>query len=200
VCSSDLNQSYQNIVIAYDCATVDRNAVQSLKHHLAQQRGYQLLTDSYSIYQRLVHCSTAISIDEPVSNHVFKFTIEFDCKPQKWFDRGSTIMRSANGNFDLVAPGGALESTPYIEISGSGAVSLFVDGQGTQSLGVLSVVSGKPSMVIDCEAKVAFKNNNDGTRSAFNLAWFPKPTTANAQAGFSGTVSNIKWQGRWWTI
>ena len=185
-------ESYQNVRVSYDCAARDVAALETLRSALTHGRGYRLLTDSYHPWQRLAMFSSALNIDELIVNRVFKFTVVFDCKPQRWHDRALNI--SGTNSVIVTRPSGYRQSDPRIEITGTGNVSLRLPA------GDLPLGSITSTVVIDSEAMVAFRVNNNGTRTAIDLPFWPQLTAQGTNVQTVGNVTRIQIQPRWWTL
>jgi phage-related protein len=157
--------SYQNVKVAYDCAARDNAAVERLKQALTSGGGYRLLTDSFSPWQRMALYASALDIEELILQRAFRFTITFDCKPQRYYDRAQAI--TGTTSVTITRPAGYTQGDPRVEITGTGSVTLNTP-QGNIPLGALT-----GSAVIDSEAMVAFRNNTNGTRTALDVPFWP---------------------------
>ena len=108
--------SYQNVRVMYDCAARDISALELLKQALTAGGGYRLLTDSFSSWQRMALYASALDIEELILQRAFRFTITFDCKPQRWHDRAQQI--SGTNSMVIARPAGFTQGDPRIEITG----------------------------------------------------------------------------------
>jgi hypothetical protein len=173
----------------------------AIKAALANAPGYQILSDTWQTGQRLAVCTQGVQFEEVLAGRLFRFTVQFDCKPQIWRDRQDKAVAAA-GIVILIKPTDALwlGSSPYIEVFGAGTVTLSVGQFGTQSLGTLTASGTSPALVIDCEAKIAYKSNGDGTRANVPLAWWPEPGGSTTATFSGGIFSQINWYTRWWRL
>jgi len=185
--------SYQNVRVMYDCAARDISALELLKQALTAGGGYRLLTDSFSSWQRMALYSSALDIEELILHRAFRFTITFDCKPQRYFDRAQQI--SGTNSVTITRPAGFTQGDPRIEITGTGAVTLTMP-QGNIPLGALT-----GSAVIDSEAMVAFRNNTNGTRTAIDIPFWPRLTAASTTiTATGGSVTGLRIFPGWWCL
>jgi phage-related protein len=184
--------SYQNVRVAYDCAARDNAALERLKQAITAGGGYRLLTDSFSPWQRMALYASALDIEELILRRAFRFTITFDCKPQRYYDRAQAI--TGTTSVTITRPAGFTQSDPRIEITGTGSVTLNTP-QGNIPLGALT-----GSAVIDSEAMVAFRNNTNGTRTAIDIPFWPRLTAASTNISATGSVTNLKIYPGWWCL
>ena len=197
--------SYQNVRVSYDCAARDNAALELLKQALTAGVGYRLLTDSFSPWQRMALCASALDIEELLLQRAFRFTITFYCKPQRWHDRAAVVTRSGAGSLTLNRPVGATASTPRIEIIGSGTVTLGLEGQTITLAGLVTppMTSGEyqwPSAVIDSEAMVCYRTSGAGVRTNIDIPQWPQFWQLVHTVSATGGVTSIKIYPRWWCV
>ena len=162
--------SYKNVTVTYQCAVTKYEALRDLGRLLTvgQQaawgftpwRGYQLLRDGWADFERLAVHSSQIPMEEIIANRLLRFTVAFDCKPQKYYNRAAVVSRSGAGSVTLNRPYGATASAPRIEVIGSGTVTLNLEGQTVTLTGLVTPPQSGgeyqwPSAVIDSETKIA---------------------------------------------
>jgi len=184
--------SYQNVRVSYDCAARDNAALELLKQALTAGGGYRLLTDSFSPWQRMALYASALDVEELILQRAFRFTVAFDCKPQRWHDRAQAI--AGVTVVTVMRPAGYTQGDPRIEITGTGPVTLTMP-QGNIALGTLTGLA-----VIDSEAMVAFRVNTDGTRTAIDVPFWPRLTAQSTTITSTGGVTGINVHPRWWAI
>jgi phage-related protein len=184
--------SYSNVKVAYDCAARSVAALEPLRAALVGGSGYQLLTDSYSSWQRLALYASVLDIDELILQRAFRFTLTFDCKPQRWADRAQVL--SGGSSVVVTRPAACIRGDPRIEITGAGSVTIALP-QGNIALGALT-----GSAIIDSEAMVAYRNNANGTRTAIDVPFWPLLTVPSTTITTTGSVSNIKIYPRWLSL
>jgi phage-related protein len=184
--------SYQNALVSYDCAVRDVSALEGLRAVLTSGAGYRLLTDSYGSWQRLALFASVLDINELIVKRAYRFTLAFDCKPQRWADRAQAV--TGGSSVTVARPAACARGDPRIEITGTGSVTLTMP-QGSLSLGTLT-----GSAVIDSEAMVAYRVGAGGVRTAIDLPFWPRLIAASTAITTTGTVTNIKVYPRWWSI
>jgi len=207
--------SYQNATVTYTCAVMKYAALPELARLLTvgQQagwgftpwRGYQLLRDGWAGHERLAVHSSQVPMEEIIANRLLRFTVTFDCKPQKYYNRAAVITRSGAGSLTLNRPVGATASTPRIEIVGSGTVTLTLEGQTIPLTGLVTppMTGGEyqwPSAVIDSEAMIACRTSATGIRTNIDIPQWPQFWQLLHTVSASGGVTQIKIFPRWWCI
>jgi phage-related protein len=184
--------SYQNVRVTYDCAARDVAALDLLRQALTSGSSYRLLTDSYGPWQRLALFASALDIGELVAQRAYRFTLAFDCKPQRWADRAQSV--TGGSSVTVVRPAACTRGDPRIEITGTGNVTLTTP-QGNIVLGTLT-----GSAVVDSEAMVAYRNNTNGTRTAIDVPYWPQLTAASTTITSTGGVTGLKIYPNWWSL
>jgi phage-related protein len=179
--------SYKNVRVSYDCAAQSLDALEFLRSALTAGGGYRLLTDSYSPWQRMALFASALDFDELILNRAYRFTVVFDCKPQRWADREQSI--SGSNSVALTNPGGCT-TTPKVQITGTGNVTLICGSAGSLALTGLTATA-----VIDSEAKVAYLQRADGTCTNIAVPFFPELTGGTISA--TDNVTQIQVWPRW---
>ena len=183
--------SYQNALVSYDCAARNIAALEGLRAALTSGAGYRLLTDSYGPWQRLALFATVLDIDELIMQRAYRFTLTFDCKPQRWADRAQAV--TGGSSVTVARPAACARGDPRIEITGTGSVTLTMP-QGSLPLGTLT-----GSAVVDSEAMIAYRNNTNGTRTAIDLPFWPRLTAPSTTITATGSVT-LKIFPRWWSL
>ena len=168
-------------------------------------RGYQLLRDGWADFERLAVHSSQISMEEIIANRLLRFTVSFDCKPQKYYNRAAVITRSGAGSLTLNRPIGAVAATPRIEIIGSGTVTLNLEGQTLPLAGLVTPpMSGGeyqwPSAVIDSEAMVCYRTSGAGVRTNIDIPQWPQFWQLVHTVSITGSVTRLSIYPRWWSI
>jgi phage-related protein len=207
--------SYQNATVSYQCAVTKFSALPELARLLTvgQQagwgftpwRGYQLLRDGWAGHERLAVHSSQIPMEEIIANRLLRFTVAFDCKPQKYYNRAAVVTRSGAGSLTLNRPVGATASTPRIEIVGSGTVTLTLEGQTITLTGLVTPPQSGgeyqwPSAVIDSEAMIACRTSAAGVRANIDIAQWPQFWQLVHTVSATGGVTSIKIYPRWWSL
>jgi len=186
--------AYQNAVVEYVGYFKSRAAFEAFWTALRLLSGYQLLSDSYVINeQRLALLMTPLEPEELLSERLWRVTIQFSCKPQRYYNYNLSVSRTATGlTVNSAASPTKIWSRPYVEIYGAGTVEMYfehgvpqpnnaVHTAYTQTLDGLALFSEddgsggttytQPSAIIDSEAKIAYRNNADGTKTLLNISF-----------------------------
>jgi phage-related protein len=207
--------SYKNATVSYQCAVTKYEALRDLGRLLTvgQQaawgftpwRGYQLLRDGWAEHERLAVVSSQIPMEEIIANRLLRFTVAFDCKPQKYYNRAAVVSRSGAGSVAINRPYGATASAPRIEVVGSGTVTLNLEGQTVTLTGLVTPPQSGgeyqwPSVVIDSEAMIACRYLSNGTRAVIDIAQWPQFWQLVHTVSTTGGVTNIKIWPRWWSV
>jgi len=207
--------SYQNVTVTYTCAVTKYNALRDLGRLLtvgpqpvwgfAPWRGYQLLRDGWAEHERLAVHSSQVPMEEIIANRLLRFSVAFDCKPQKYYNRAAVITRSGAGSVTINRPLSATAAAPRIEVVGSGTVTLNLEGQTITLTGLLTPpMSGGeyqyPSAIIDSEAMIACRYKAGGVREVIDIVQWPQFWQLVHTVSVTGGVTNIKIFPRWFAI
>jgi phage-related protein len=207
--------SYKNVTVSYQCAVTNYAALRDLGRLLTvgpqatgtfnPWRGCQLLRNGWAGFERLAVCSSQIPMEEIIANRLLRFTVAFDCKPQKYYSRAAVVQRSGAGSVTVNRPYGATAAAPRIEVIGSGTVTLNLDGQTLTMTGLVAPpVSGgeyvRPSAIIDSEAMIACRYKSDGTRENIDIAQWPQFWQLLHTVSATGGVTRLSIFPRWWSI
>lgn len=122
---------YENITIKYDLVvkatdqSAFKTAVDSYRNAIVSQLGYQRLTDTYHPNEYRMAMYAGGFEDEPqFHGRSAIFTLEFNCKPQRFLTSGETAVAVANNG--TVTNPTKYASSPLLEVWGYG--SLTVNG------------------------------------------------------------------------
>jgi phage-related protein len=151
---------------------------------------YCRLEDSYSpdVF-RLAQFSGPLEI-ENILNRFGTATLEFDCKPQRFYKSGETAIT-------MEEPGmlynSGMEAQPLITVYGT--------GPGTLTIGntAVTIKSMDQYVILDCEKGNAYKPGENKNSTIYAV---PFPTLAPGENNitWSGGVTKIEMIPRWWTI
>lgn len=165
-------------------------SIQDMKRKLVEDGGYYNLYDSYTPnYYRKACLTKGLSIEQPHWS-VGKFDLEFSCKPYLYRIDGD-IMQTITQNTTIYNPE-IYDSLPYIKITGSGDLSLVING----SYYDFTNVSG----YVECDSEMmnvykGIVNKN----SDFLTSGFPKLSSGNNVISWTGTVTQIEIKPMWRT-
>jgi phage-related protein len=187
--------NFRNITIKYPAAikTDMPSRIRDFLNFAGSQVGYQRLEDTYHPYEyRMARFQSKLSIDSAgYMNRSGKFTLEFDCKPQRF-------LKSGEDPIDFTGSGilynrTEFDAKPLLRVFGSGAGSV---GIGSQTITISSI---SEYVDIDCEIMDAYKGavNCNGNVS-FTDDIVLKP--GNNNIAKTGNISKVTITPRWWII
>lgn len=187
--------NFRNITLKYPAAikTDMPSRIRDFLNFAGSQVGYQRLEDTYHPYEyRMARFQSKLSINSAgYMNRSGQFTLEFDCKPQRF-------LKSGEDSIDFTGSGilynrTEFEAKPLLRVFGSGAGSV---GIGSQTITISSI---SEYVDIDCEIMDAYKGaiNCNGNVS-FTDDIVLKP--GNNNIAKSGNISKVTIIPRWWII
>ena len=195
---------YENITIKYDIVVhatshaTFKSTVDAYRNAIVSQLGYQRLTDTYHTGEyRMARYAGGFDNEPTFHGSSAVFTIEFDCKPQRFLTTGETATAVTSGS--SITNATKFASEPLIEITGDG--TLYI---GDYSL-VLDAGASNP-VHIDCELMEAYEiNSSDEIVNRNNLVTYQDGTFPRIEPGanlvtYSGNITAVKITPRWWTI
>ena len=187
--------NFRNITMKYPAAIKKDmpSRIRDFLNFAGSQAGYQRLEDTYHPYEyRMARFQSKLSVETAgYMNRSGQFTLEFDCKPQRF-------LKSGEDPIDFTASGvlynrTEFEATPLLSVFGSGAGTV---GIGSQTI-TISAIS--EYVDIDCEIMDAYKGavNCNGNVS-FTDDIVLKP--GNNNIAKSGNITRVRITPRWWII
>lgn len=187
--------NFRNITMKYPAAIKKDmpSRIRDFLNFAGSQVGYQRLEDTYHPYEyRMARFQSKLSVETAgYMNRSGQFTLEFDCKPQRF-------LKSGEDKIDFTGSGilynrTEFEAKPLLRVYGSGAGSV---GIGSQTITISSI---SEYVDIDCEIMDAYKGaiNCNGNVS-FTDDIVLKP--GNNNIAKSGNISKVTITPRWWII
>ena len=188
------NGRFVNIPVAYPAFVSNRfqPRIDEFRGWLCSQIGYQRLEDTYHPDEyRLGVYKSGLSVSPTARNLAGSFTLEFDCKPQRFLKKGALpITFTAAGT---IRNRTLYEARPLIRCYGtSGTVTIN---------GVKISVTGLSAYVdLDCDLMEAYEGSTsrNGTTTLEN-GKFPVLAPGDNAVAFTGFTSVVI-TPRWWTI
>ena len=185
-------KKYSNITIPFNCF-ITRDFIQnymSLMNSLMSQEGYGRLetTEEPDVYRMALFNSETTPTTWAL-NESGTFTLEFDCKPQKWLKSGETAI-TVTGTQTLVNPC-QMASKPLIEVVGTGSVTI-----GTS---VLALSTNTSTTYIDCEIQDAYEGTINRNPALTVTNGFPELASGSNTVTVTGFTS-CKITPRWWRL
>lgn len=185
------NNRYENITVSYTVGCKDiKDKAKAIKLWLCKS-GYFRLTDTYQPdYFRMAAFASRLDIEEVISN-VGKAKLNFNCKPFMYSTTGqTTVTKTASGT---ISNPEAFESLPYIKITGSGNITLYINSKAYAVTSVSSYIE------IDSELMAAYKGStlcND----KISFTEFPVLQPGSNTISWTGSVTKVEITPRWRTL
>ena len=189
------NGRYKNVPIKYDLAIVPGMApfgfaelAQIIKDWLLPGTGYYQLWDTYDPrYYRLGAYTGNVDIEQELTS-LGSCSLSFDCKPFRYSVAGqqAITLTSAGALYN----GEAYASKPYIKVTGSGDITLTINGTDYELEDVDAYIE------LDSELMNAYKgaiNQN----SKMTSVDFPKLVPGLNSISWTGTVTSVSIVPRW---
>ena len=187
--------NFKNISVKYPSYIVEDlpSRIRDFLNFAGSQIGYQRLEDTYHPYEyRMGRFKTNPSIDTAgYMNRMGKFTLEFDCKPQRFLKSGENAVEFSTDGIILNRT--EFPSKPFIKVHGTGSGSI---GIGSETI-TITTLDGY--MDIDCEIMDAYKgavNCNKDVSFTDDIVLHPGENNIS----FNGGITSIEITPRWFII
>lgn len=186
--------NYKNMPVKYPAFIIKGlpTRIRDFLNFAGAQIGYQRLEDTYHPYEfRMAKFKTNPSIDTAgYMNRSGKFTLEFDCKPQRFLKSGEEVITLiANG---VIYNRTLQKAKPFLRVYGtSGTI-----GIGSETITISSINS---YVDIDCEIMDAYKgavNCNGNVSFTDDIVLSPGDNNIT----ISGGITRIEITPRWFII
>lgn len=186
--------NYKNMPVKYPAFIINGlpSRIRDFLNFAGAQIGYQRLEDTYHPYEfRMAKFKTNPSIDTAgYMNRSGKFTLEFDCKPQRFLKSGEEVITlTANG---VIYNRTLQKAKPFLRVYGtSGSI-----GIGSETITISSINS---YVDIDCEIMDAYKgavNCNGNVSFTDDIVLSPGDNNISK----SGGITRIEITPRWFII
>lgn len=183
--------SYSNITIPFNChIRKDFNEnYYALVNDLTSVEGYgRLETSEEPDIYRLGIFDTNLEPDMWQLNHRGTFTLNFNCKPQKYLKSGEKPIY-IDGSA-VVLNQTKMDAKPLIEVSGTGTITI--------NDSVLTLDTNTGITTIDCDMQDAYEGtiNRNGNLTVVN--GFPVLNSGENEVSVSGCTINLI--PRWWRL
>lgn len=162
---------------------------------------YYRLEDTYHPHIfRMARVTAGIKLQN-ISNQVGKFTLELECKPQKFLVSGevSKVFTEATPQINRYLYNfSAQTAKPIIKVFGSGSGTLSVCGI------VVELKDLTDPITLDCEMQNAYSQTGDGPmvnkNSDIYAPEFPQLTPGPCDISWTGGVERVEIIPRWWVL
>lgn len=185
---------FQDAKVTYECAIIQNfNAnIEALRALLMSQSGYARLEDTYhpEAY-RMAMLSGGINPTPGPRNRTGAFTLEFDCKPQRFLKLGE-IPQTLTAPQTLYNPG--MEALPLITVYGSGAGTVTVGGV------TVDIKSLDEYLILDCDTQNAYKGILENKNNTIYAPKFPTIPPGESRVAWTGGVERVEIVPRWWIL
>lgn len=191
------NGSYQNVKRSYQIAIGDlekdfTSMANSIAEWLNSASGYARLEDSYEPeYYRMAMFQDEVSI-ENILQHAGRATIDFNCKPQRFFKSGENPLRLSSPT-TLFNPT-RFHSLPCITVHGS--------GNGILGIGVyrISISNISGAIILDSDIQDAYYGTVNRNSDIMLSNGFPELVPGENDITWEGGISYVEVIPRWWTL
>lgn len=192
---------YKNVPVPYECAILPGKSRTLWEATLAAlpllrpSPTYQRLANTYYPESyRMARVSSAVSV-ESILRKAGKFTLTFDCKPQRYLFSGlETLSFTSPGSINNAY----LTALPLIKVYGSGDGQISVGGTVVQLIGQTDPIT------LDCDIQDAYYETGDGTlenrNNQISAPKFPQLLPGVNAVSWSGGVERLEITPRWWTL
>ena len=184
----------RNYVVSF--GRIDKENYTELANGLSEWlhscNGYARLEDSYEPeYYRLAMFKDSLDITNAY-HKAGQATIRFNCKPQRYLKSGDNIVK-----FDK---SGYLDNPTYF--NARPIIKVFGCGDGVLQVGEYTVTlkSIDEFIVIDSELMDAYKGEHNCNSQVELNGNFPRLTNGRNNISFSGGITSLEVQPKWWTI
>ena len=188
-------KKYENVDVSYllfFCGANAESNCSDAKQYLLSQIGYQVLEDTeHPLEFRKGYVSAAINPTITRDRKMFRFRVNFNCKPQRYLASGQSVTTlTADGSITNPT---LFDSQPLMRVYGVGAL-----GVGSQTV---TITQADEYTDIDSEMMDAFKgtaNKNPYVQlTDHNFPVF-KPGVNNISLGTG--ITKVEITPRWWIV
>jgi len=186
------NGRFRNVIGTADCYCLRENVsrvIAAVNNWLLKSTDYRRLeTLIEPDVFRMARLRYGVNLEARL-NRLNPFTLEFDCKPQRYLKSGETAIRATSGTV-LINPTG-FDALPVIVVHGSGSGTLTV-GEYTMQLDDCDELTLSTER---CRASSGSVIKN----STVHGQWAVLHEGEN-ELSFSGGITGIEITPRWWTL
>ena len=185
--------AYENVMQRYDIyVSAEKPRLPTISHTVAEWlmvKGYQRLEDSYWLDTFRLASYTGGAEISNILNRFGRATIEFDCKPQRFYKSGDFFVDLENGG-TLLNPS-PYTAKPILVVQGSGSGTITA-GDNTITL------TDCDNITIDCDIMQVYQGTTNKNRTASGA--FPVLPAGQTEITWTGGVTGISLKPRWWTL
>lgn len=196
---------FENVLVSYPAGAFASDQagfadkIADFRNELVSRHAYMRLVDSYNTDEfRMGIYHSGLEII-PVSNvKAGEFTIEFDCKPQRWLLSGETPQTFTSTG--TITNPTLFPARPLLKVTGAGILTV-----GTQTMTIIERSDPASVLYIDCESQEAWEmvgtamiSRNDYVQNAG--ADFPTLVAGSNDVILGTGITQIEITPRWWRI
>lgn len=188
--------NFKNVPLEYPAFIKEDmpHRVRDFLNYAGAQIGYKRLEDTYHPYEyRMARFITNPAItSRGYMNRSGEFTLEFDCKPQRFLKSGEQKIVLTSNNTILNRTN--FDAKPLLRVYGSGAGTVSIASE------TITISQIDEYVDIDCEIMDAFKG---ATNCNSNVAFSADDIvlhSGNNGVSFTGAITQIDLIPRWWII
>lgn len=186
---------YKNIQLPYECYIDEDVAdnLEGLQAFLASHSGYHRLEDTLRPeYYRIAKLTGSIDATMNYYQQSAKFTLSFDCKPQRYLKSGESSIEFTERSFDIYNPT-HFRALPLLRVYGTGVL-----GIGSETI---EITEADGYTDIDCSLQDAYKETaNKNKFIKLKSQEFPYLRPGKSGITLGEGISKIEITPRWETI
>lgn len=193
---------YKNVPIQYQCVLLPeehfalRKAAIDAQHLLFPSSEYRRLEDTYHPdYYRMARVTGLLSI-ESIVEQAGKFTVSFDCKPQRFLKTGEIPVTMDTAG--VLRNPTLFPALPLIIVYGAGAGALKVGDI------FMEIKSMEDHVYLDSDTQNAYRVGDGGAlenkNGTIKAPEFPVLAAGENTISWTGGITKIEIIPRWWTL
>lgn len=185
------NGRFSNIAVAYSAFIPNhfKGKMDGFRNYIGSLRGYQRLEDTYHPeYYRMACFSAGLEPKMTPLNRAGEFTIEFNCKPQRWLKSGERTI--SFGKSGVLNNPTLFDAKPKIRLYGKGTLTI-----GENSLKI-DPLYPNDYIDIDCDLMNAYF----GTLNFNNYVSGTFPVLVPGKNEITWTGTSLEITPNWWRL
>lgn len=187
---------FENIEVTYPAFIVSnfKQNIDDFRAQLLAFHSYFSLWDSYNpnFYREAIF-KGPFEPEVNLQNNAGKFNLVFNCKPQRFLVSSPLITVTSSMTINNPTK---FTSKPLLTVYGSG--TLYI---GNWDAYTMNIISTDEYTEIDCETMdCSYGGNSRNQNVAFSGSKFPVFNPGNNYVSFSGGITKVVIDPRWWTI
>lgn len=191
--------SYKNVIRQYDISFGSMvkkfpEMARKVSEWLHSASNYARLEDSYEPdFYRLAFYTSSLEM-ENVLFHGGRATIEFNCKPQRFFKMGDKILKFTSQSGNVLMNPSTFTALPIITVYGSGQGVININGY------VVGISNIDGYITINCDIQDCYKGLTNKNNVVTLDQDFPKLDQKENKLSFSGGVTSVEVIPKWWVL